>query len=407
MFDEYRSWPTERLEARRRAVLVEQRRLHAEELAIVRVLDERGRIDPSVGCEGESARVVREKVETARELESLPAIAQVAMEGGLSDEQLSSVVKVADAESDREWACRAAHADPLELERMARKVTKPTAADARARFAGRELRMWKRDGFVHLRGQLPDEMGARFEQTITHLTEQMKPVKGQPWVPFEQRAADALLVLCEPAGGEQHEPSLSRLAGIQLAVPLHGPGEVAGIPIADSVVEQLRANASITPVLVDDDGTVLAIGRAAPALSPKLRRAVLARDARCRVPGCARRRGLEVHHLVPRSRGGTDDISNLAAVCPTHHRLLVPHGLLALVGNPNLPTDSDSSPPAERHPERPDQVPPRKRARCTARSSASVTPRSYDGDVTAATRSTVTMTMLRIRSRARTVPRCS
>jgi hypothetical protein len=64
---------------------------------------------------------------------------------------------------------------------------------------------------------------------------------------------------------------------------------------------------------------------------------VLLRDARCRVPGCGRRRGLEVHHLVPRSRGGSDEIANLAAVCPAHHRLLVPHGLLALEGNPNLP----------------------------------------------------------------------
>lgn len=44
-----------------------------------------------------------------------------------------------------------------------------------------------------------------------------------------------------------------------------------------------------------------------------------------------------MHHLVPRTRGGTDDIANLAAVCPSHHRLLVPHGRLALIGNPNLP----------------------------------------------------------------------
>jgi hypothetical protein len=48
---------------------------------------------------------------------------------------------------------------------------------------------------------------------------------------------------------------------------VHGPAEVAGVPIAESVVEQLRANASITPVLVDDDGTVLGVGRAAPAIS--------------------------------------------------------------------------------------------------------------------------------------------
>jgi hypothetical protein len=143
--------------------------------------------------------------------------------------------------------------------------------------------------------------------------------------------------LCDPPASDDDTPTLSSLAGIQLAVPLEGPAEIAGVPIADSLLEQLRANASITLVAVDDDGAVQAIGRATPGLSPKLRRAVLLRDARCRVPGCGRRRGLEVHHLVPRSRGGSDDISNLAAVCPAHHRLLIPHGLLALVGNPNLP----------------------------------------------------------------------
>ena len=37
------------------------------------------------------------------------------------------------------------------------------------------------------------------------------------------------------------------------------------------------------------------------------------------------------------SLGGATEISNLAAVCPAHHRLLIPHGLLAQVGNPNLP----------------------------------------------------------------------
>jgi hypothetical protein len=198
---------------------------------------------------------------------------------------------------------------------------------------------WTRDkGFLNVRGQLPDVMGAQFEQTITHLTEQMKPTKGQPWLAFEQRAADALLELCDPPEVEDdHAPSLATLAGLQVAVPLHGPAEIAGVAIADSVLEQLRANSSITPVLVDDDGTVVSIGRAAPGLSPKLRRAVLLRDTRCRVPGCARRRGLQAHHLLPRTWDGEDVISNLAAVCPAHHRLLVPHGLLALVGNPNLP----------------------------------------------------------------------
>ena len=41
--------------------------------------------------------------------------------------------------------------------------------------------------------------------------------------------------------------------------------------------------------------------------------------------------------LQPRSWSGIDDIAILVAVCPTHHRRLVPYGRWALVGNPNRP----------------------------------------------------------------------
>ena len=168
------------------------------------------------------------------------------MEGGFSDEQLSSVVQVADSESDREWARRAPNVDPLELSRLARRVWKPTAEDSRARFAARELRMWRArgSGMLQYRGQLPDDMGARFEAEIYRRTEAMKPKKGEPWAPFEQRAADALMSLCDPVVADDDDtPTLAPLAGIQAAVPLHGPAEIAGVPIADSLLEQLRANA--------------------------------------------------------------------------------------------------------------------------------------------------------------------
>jgi Domain of unknown function (DUF222)/HNH endonuclease len=342
--DELRSWPTDRLVAHHERLVVQQRRLHLEDLDVLLVLDERGQVDCSVGSYGESARVVREKVDTARRLEGLPAVAAVAHDGRLSDEQLSSVARLADEESDAEWAARAPNIDPLELARRARNAAKPSAEEARARFAARELRMWwaSDQAMLQVRGQLPDVMGARFEQTITTLAEQMhtpgQKTPGQPWSPFDQRAADALIAWCDPpASADEHMPTLAPLGIAQLRVPVSGPVEIAGVPIADALVEQLRANVSIEPVLVDDDGAVITVGPRSPGLSPKLRRAVLLRDSRCRFPGCGRRRGLEVHHLVPRSRGGGDEISNLALVCPTHHRLLVPHGVLALVGNPHLP----------------------------------------------------------------------
>src|SRR5262249_52014580 len=139
---------------------------------------------------------------------------------------------------------------------------------------------------------------------------------------------------------------------LQVHVPLTGPAEIAGIPIPDTLLEQLRTNALIEPVVVDESGVPLAVGKATSALSPKIRRAVLLRDGKCRIPGCARRHGLEAHHLKPRTWGGTDDLANLAAVCPTHHRQLIPHGKHALTGNPNQPdglqfTDTNDLPPPE------------------------------------------------------------
>jgi hypothetical protein len=337
--DELRSWPTERLLAHHAHLVREQRRLHIEDLDVVRVLDERGQIDPTVGTGGESARTVRRNVETARALESLPNVAAAAHAGRLSHDQLGSVVKLADEESDAEWARRAPNVAPEELARLARNVSKPSAGDSRARYEARSLRMWwtPDKGMLHLHGQLPDVMGAKFEAKIATLTEQMRPEKGQGWDSFEHRAADALDQLCDQPAATDETATLAAKPVLAVQVPPSGPAEIAGVPIADTLLEQVRANSVIEPVLVDGDGVPVAVGRRTSVLSPKIARAVVLRDGQCRVPGCARRHGLEVHHLRPRSWGGTDEIANLAAVCPSHHRTLVPHGDRALVGNSNQP----------------------------------------------------------------------
>jgi hypothetical protein len=155
--DELRSWPTARLLAERDSVVRVQRRLRMKEFAIVRVLDERGEIDVTMACrDGVSERAARETLETARALESLPAIAAAAYAGELSAEQLGSVVALADVESDAEWARRAPNTAPTELARPARTKVKPTVAEGRARREARFLRMWwdADRGMLHLRGAL-------------------------------------------------------------------------------------------------------------------------------------------------------------------------------------------------------------------------------------------------------------
>jgi hypothetical protein len=63
------------------------------------------------------------------------------------------------------------------------------------------------------------------------------------------------------------------------------------------------------------------IARAKQRMPPAVRRAVLARDRhRCRVPGCTHATFLDIHHLVPRSEGGSNDPENIITICGAHHR---------------------------------------------------------------------------------------
>jgi hypothetical protein len=341
LVDEMRTHSTEWLRREHEELIAQQRRLRTREMAVLRVLDERGLVDVSIGSDGESARVVRDKVETARALESLPAIGAVAVEGGFSDEQLTQVVRVADEGSDAEWAARAPNVTPADLSRLARQRSKPTVEDGQARHAARELWMKWDDQRAMLRfgGELPDVLGAKVEATVKKLAEQLSPVKGQPWEPWRRRAADALGLMCDAVEAAERieTPMAAPSPLIAVDVPEHGPAELCGIPLPDAMVEQLRASASIEPVLVDDQGFPVMVGRRARSLSPKIVRAVLLRDGHCRCGNCDLRFGLHAHHLRPRSWGGTDELSNLAAVASVHHPLLIPNGPYALVGNPNLP----------------------------------------------------------------------
>jgi hypothetical protein len=339
--DTLRSHSSEWLEMRRREVVAEVRCLQSEEFAILRVLDERGRIDATTGLGGDSARTVREKIETARALESLPAIAAAAHAGHLSAEQLGAVVKLADDESDAEWAERAPNLTPDDLARMAREQSKPAVEEGRARHAARKLRTWweKDRGMLQIRGELPDLMGAKFEATIQKLTESMRPPKGQAWELWERRAADALVLMCDAVAVADRIDTPMAVAKplLVVEVPESGPATVAGIPLPDAMIEQLRASASVEPLLVDEDGAPAAVGKRGSGLSPKVIRAVLLRDRHCRCGNCDLHYGLHVHHLRPSSWGGSDEISNLAAIASVHHPMLIPNGPYALVGNPNLP----------------------------------------------------------------------
>jgi hypothetical protein len=68
----------------------------------------------------------------------------------------------------------------------------------------------------------------------------------------------------------------------------------------------------------------LDIGAATDTIPVHLRRAVTARDRKCRFPGCDQPpAACQPHHLIPRSRGGPTSLTNMLLLCSFHHLIAV------------------------------------------------------------------------------------
>jgi HNH endonuclease len=64
----------------------------------------------------------------------------------------------------------------------------------------------------------------------------------------------------------------------------------------------------------------LDVGAVTATIPPHLRRAVIARDRHCAFPGCHQPpAACQVHHLIPRSQGGTTSLGNMVLLCSFHH----------------------------------------------------------------------------------------
>lgn len=344
LVDEFSCRETPWLIEHREELVREQRRLYVRELAVLAVLDARGAVDDSTAADdGVSVRSMREKRDTAQRLKDTPGVANAAHDGEISEEQLGPLSELADADSDDEWAAKGANMSPEDLKRQVRNQSKPSSDDYAKRHAARSLRLWwdAEKAILHLRGQFAAVQGGIIEEQLNKMIDRMRPARGQVWAPRDQRGADALVELCTNYADVDASVHGAAKPLFHVSVPPSGPADIAGVPLPDSMVEHLRANANLEPQLVDDDGAPVATGRVTAALSSKITRAIRLRDGHCRWPGCDRRTGLQVHHLWPRSWGGTDDISNLATVCTgggtDHHAQLAPHGHLLLLGNPNRP----------------------------------------------------------------------
>ncbi|MEE9096416.1 HNH endonuclease signature motif containing protein [Pseudarthrobacter phenanthrenivorans] len=96
-------------------------------------------------------------------------------------------------------------------------------------------------------------------------------------------------------------------------------------PIPAAMARRLVADAaeSFYRVLIDPrDGAPLEIGRTNYRLTETIKRWIRMRDAKCTFPGCSNHTpDNDSDHLQAWDHGGSTNVSNLAQVCPKHHRL--------------------------------------------------------------------------------------
>ncbi len=68
----------------------------------------------------------------------------------------------------------------------------------------------------------------------------------------------------------------------------------------------------------------LDVGATTETIPPHLRRAIITRDRHCAAPGCDQPPpACHVHHIIPRSQGGTTSLTNCLLLCSFHHLILV------------------------------------------------------------------------------------
>lgn len=120
-------------------------------------------------------------------------------------------------------------------------------------------------------------------------------------------------------------PAVQVLVSERVLRERSGHGRFEGSPARVSVqtVERIACSAGTVPVLFDDDGESLNLGRTQRLFSRRQRIALAVRDGGCRWPGCDRPPSwTEAHHVEHWDRDqGRTDLGNGLLLCRHHHLL--------------------------------------------------------------------------------------
>jgi hypothetical protein len=267
----------------------------------------------------------------------LPLVERAFVDGRLAFSRVREVTRVARPEDEAQWLRLASELPMRVLERRVAEAGGPTAPDPRSSDAA-EVE-WKTPDVVEVRLTLRAESWALLQRAMEGAR---RADEGNALLSdgeaLEAVARDALGAQAAIDGQPAIAGKTSAGADVRRTVVLYeckackrtevetGAGP---IEVGDVAAAALGCGAAVI-----DLATEGRLERRGGPLPTAVARAVRLRDRdRCRVPGCSRRRYVDVHHIVERARGGVHSRKNCLCLCGTHHRMLHERQLV-ITGDP-------------------------------------------------------------------------
>lgn len=250
----------------------------------------------------------------ADDLDRLPVLREAVASGELGWTKAQQVARVATPETQQAWVAKATVTGRRELTREVQAVRAAAMVEARRAVAL----------------DTPPPASAPIEVSVTLRGDALQVAR------LELLLEKARKQGCGPEGASRLDLVIEALAALIDARDADGPA-AAHRPGVQVVVQQCpdcaaatvatgRGELPLAPAQVAAlacDAQVLDTRRGGSnrsTIPPRVRAAVLARDRhRCSTPGCRATRFLEVHHVVPRVKGGGNGVENLVTLCARCH----------------------------------------------------------------------------------------
>ena len=291
----------------------------------------------------------REWVRVAHAIEKLPKVSAAMGRGEVSYSKVRALTRIACEDTEDTLLMIALHGTAHHMEKVVRLYRRAKEAEELTREAQQQANRffsyrWDDDGSLVFKGSLPAEAGALFLKVlqaamnelpaadVSAETSTVTPAKPA----IAQKRADALALMAESFAthGVDALPGTDR----QL-ISIHVSAETLrdrtagcceledGPSISAETARRLACDASVVPILEDEDGAPLNVGRKTRTISTPLRRFLSTRDQGCRFPGCTNTRYVDAHHIHHWANGGETKPSNLVLLCRFHHRAVHEGGI--------------------------------------------------------------------------------